>query len=82
MSQSEQIVAALLDFQYTSAVPVYYDPQREIQELYCELSHEQRREFRGWLVRFHLGLAEIDYAERQNAETSTSACVDSAPVSE
>lgn len=64
MSHTEQMVAALLDFQY-AGVQVFYDPQREIQELYCDFTPEQRREFRGWLVRFHLGL---EYAAKEERD--------------
>lgn len=67
MSHTEQIVTALLDFQYTSAVPVYYDPLREIQELYCELTPEQQREFNRWRMAFHLGL---EYAAKEERDAA------------
>lgn len=78
MSHTERVVTALLDFQYTSAVPVFYDPQREIQELYCDFTPEQRREFRGWLVRFHLGL-EYAAKEERDARQNT-AYTDETPL--
>ena len=48
-----------------SAVHVFYDPLREIQELYCELTHEQQREFNRWRMALHLGL---EYAAKEERD--------------